>query len=322
MDIDEILRCLERDTGKFPREALQAAIERRDEIIPRLLEILEETIRNAEELAEQHGYMAPLYAMYLLAQFRETRAYPLVVQFARLAREITDALSGDFVTEDLCRVLAAVCGGDLDPIKQLAEDPQVNEYVRSAALRSLACLAACGRVPRDEVMAYYKSLFATLERDPSFAWTALVDCSLDLWPAEVVEEVQQAYQDGLVAGFFVNVRDLNAVLEAGKRRAFERLRINRRYALIGSAIEETERWACFEDRAKAKRYEPPPREELPYLLDADEDEEPEAISPDADEEAEQHEAPSASTPRSARLPGRNEPCPCGSGKKYKKCCGR
>ena len=21
-------------------------------------------------------------------------------------------------------------------------------------------------------------------------------------------------------------------------------------------------------------------------------------------------------------PGRNEPCPCGSGKKYKKCCGR
>jgi uncharacterized protein YecA (UPF0149 family) len=23
----------------------------------------------------------------------------------------------------------------------------------------------------------------------------------------------------------------------------------------------------------------------------------------------------------ARQPGRNEPCPCGSGKKYKRCCG-
>ncbi|MEA4847920.1 MAG: SEC-C metal-binding domain-containing protein, partial [Clostridiaceae bacterium] len=23
----------------------------------------------------------------------------------------------------------------------------------------------------------------------------------------------------------------------------------------------------------------------------------------------------------AREPGRNDPCPCGSGKKYKKCCG-
>ena len=27
-------------------------------------------------------------------------------------------------------------------------------------------------------------------------------------------------------------------------------------------------------------------------------------------------------PPSERRPGRNDPCPCGSGKKYKKCCGR
>ncbi len=26
--------------------------------------------------------------------------------------------------------------------------------------------------------------------------------------------------------------------------------------------------------------------------------------------------------RTAKRPGRNEPCPCGSGKKYKHCCGR
>jgi uncharacterized protein YecA (UPF0149 family) len=26
--------------------------------------------------------------------------------------------------------------------------------------------------------------------------------------------------------------------------------------------------------------------------------------------------------RAAETPGRNDPCPCGSGKKYKRCCGR
>ncbi len=26
--------------------------------------------------------------------------------------------------------------------------------------------------------------------------------------------------------------------------------------------------------------------------------------------------------RKEKKPGRNDPCPCGSGKKYKKCCGR
>jgi preprotein translocase subunit SecA len=26
--------------------------------------------------------------------------------------------------------------------------------------------------------------------------------------------------------------------------------------------------------------------------------------------------------QTAKTPGRNDPCPCGSGKKYKKCCGK
>ena len=35
------------------------------------------------------------------------------------------------------------------------------------------------------------------------------------------------------------------------------------------------------------------------------------------------ETPSKAMPlRRAPQPGRNEPCPCGSAKKYKKCCGR
>ncbi|MEK7817896.1 MAG: SEC-C metal-binding domain-containing protein, partial [Actinomycetota bacterium] len=32
-------------------------------------------------------------------------------------------------------------------------------------------------------------------------------------------------------------------------------------------------------------------------------------------------APAAATPRKVDKVGRNDPCPCGSGKKYKKCCG-
>lgn len=33
-------------------------------------------------------------------------------------------------------------------------------------------------------------------------------------------------------------------------------------------------------------------------------------------------APKAQPVRSAPRAGRNDPCPCGSGKKYKKCCGK
>jgi preprotein translocase subunit SecA len=38
------------------------------------------------------------------------------------------------------------------------------------------------------------------------------------------------------------------------------------------------------------------------------------------EEAAEKQAPPVK--RETRKVGRNEPCPCGSGKKYKKCCGK
>ncbi len=34
------------------------------------------------------------------------------------------------------------------------------------------------------------------------------------------------------------------------------------------------------------------------------------------------ESEGATTVRKGKKVGRNDPCPCGSGKKYKKCCGR
>ena len=65
--------------------------------------------------------MAHLYAMFLLAQFRETRAYPFVVRFASLPGDLLDSLCGDFITEDLGAVLASVCGGELAAIQSLID---------------------------------------------------------------------------------------------------------------------------------------------------------------------------------------------------------
>ena len=81
MEIREILRELGTYTGKFPREALRAAIERCEEITPELLRILERAASRVDALVAEPEYMAYLYAMYLLAQFRETRAHALIVQF-------------------------------------------------------------------------------------------------------------------------------------------------------------------------------------------------------------------------------------------------
>ena len=326
MDIDEILRCLERDTGKFPREALQAAIERRDEIIPRLLETLEETISNADELVRQADYMAYEYAMYLLAQFREKRAYPLFVRFVLLPPKVVDDLLGDTISMGLGRMLAAVQDGDLDPIKRLVESPDVDEYVRDAALVSLVCLVVTGELAREDFVAYCKSLFeGKLEREYSYIWNGLVICALRVWPEELLDDIRQAYQDGLADPFIVGEKDIEQALATGKSQVLENLRSNRHYSLIANVIEEMEWWACFEETREQKPSEPPPTEELPPSSDVAGVEELGGSDVDGQEQLEGPDPgqaePETMAPSRPRI-GRNEPCPCGSGKKYKRCCGR
>ena len=63
-------------------------------------------------LSKGESYIRHVYAMYLLAQFREAAAYPLLVDFVATPGEIVMELAGDVVTEDLGRMLASLSHGN------------------------------------------------------------------------------------------------------------------------------------------------------------------------------------------------------------------
>jgi len=83
-DVQDLLRLLEFNDGKFPREALQKAMGLREAITPALLEIIRQAKSNAGKLLKQGTYFAHIFAMFLLAFFREKEAYPLMVDFFML----------------------------------------------------------------------------------------------------------------------------------------------------------------------------------------------------------------------------------------------
>ncbi len=245
MDVQDILKQLEVNEGTFPREAVSQAIEQREAITPELLRILEYAHHNVEHLSET-GYMAHIYAMYLLAQFREPRAYPLIVKFFSTPGEITLDMTGDVVTEDLGRILASVCSGDIGLITALVENEQANEYVRNAALRSLVVLVAFGEQNRDDVMAYFQHLFRnTIVRKPSYIWDGLVSASTTLYPQEVYAHIKQAYLDGLVDPYSIRLEHVETVLSRDKALVLSELNDRQRFTLIDDTIREMEWWACF-----------------------------------------------------------------------------
>jgi len=254
MDIQDIVQVLQQDEGPLPRQALEAAVVQRDEITPVLLQIIADTAQQAEALlAERPGTMEHVYAMYLLAQFREPRAYPAIVALVSLPGEMPFNLLGDVITEDLPRILASVSCGAPGLMQALAENEDINEYVRDAALRGLVVLVACGELSREEVLAYYQSLLHDrLRREPALAWDCVVSCCTDLYPEEVYADIQQAYADNLVEEGLLELEDVESTLAEGKATALGRLQ-QRQFRLITDTVGELEQWAGFKPPPPAVR---------------------------------------------------------------------
>jgi hypothetical protein len=300
MTISEILKELEPYTGKFPMKAMRSTIEQREAITPELLRVLESVAAAPSEWAERKDNMLPLFAIFLLAQFREKPAYPLLVKIVSASGETPFDLFGDTMTEGLSQILASVYDGNPALLRGLVESEQVNEFVRSAALNTFLVLEQTDQMPREAVLEYFSGLFhGKLQRTPSYAWSSLVCVVADLPAPELLEDVRQAYADGFVDTTVADLEGIERDANAPKPRRRERQH------LITDAIAEMEWWASFhpEDSRPKKMPNtdipmPPPPPSVPTSYAAPK--------------------PYVSEPKI----GRNDRCLCGSGKKYKKCCGK
>ncbi len=296
MTIPEILQKLAHQDNKFPRAALEAAIAQQEEITPHLLDILDNTARHPDEVLNKNDF-SYLYALFLLAQFREPRAYPLVIKLASLDAKTSDELLGDTITEGLAQILASVCGGDITLIKELAENQQAEMFVRSAAFQSLVIAVVQNITPREEVMAYFAELFdGKFETDESYLWAALVSEATDLYPAELYERIKSAFEAELVDDTVVDLGWVEQHIAKGKDGCLAATKADRHHQLIENAIKEMEWWAWYNETPK-----PLPQKANPPLASA---------------------YNAHGTYVAPPKVGRNDPCPCGSGKKHKKCCGQ
>jgi hypothetical protein len=281
-------------------KAMKAAIEQREAITPELLRVLEAVAENPLAFAKRPDYMLHLFAMHLLAQFREKRAYAPIAKMFSAPGETPFDLAGDTVTEGLKRILGSVYDGNPILLKKLVESEEVNEFVRDAAIDAFLVLEQSGQMVREEVVGYFRSLFhEKLRREHSYAWAGLVCAVADLPAPELLEEVRQAYADGLIDSTVADLEGIEDDLVAPKPWRREHNYI------ITDAIAEMEWWSSFhpEDSWPKKL----PEAEVPLPLSA----QPAPAT---------YVAPQPFV-RPPKI-GRNDPCPCGSGKKYKKCCGK
>lgn len=246
MEVAHILEELAYDLGELPREAIESAIGKRAQITPHLLEILDDSINRIDEILEDDSYQGHLYAMYLLAQFREERAFPYLVKLFSFPGEIPHAIAGDVLTEDLARIFASVCGNDYGTLLTLIENSSLNEYVRAACQTALVILVGCGNLTRTWVIEYFRSLFEhKLQRYPSFVWDNLVASCCTLYPKELFPYIRQAFHEELIDTTFISLEDVSAVLAEDMQTQL--FTLFQTAELIEDTVSEMEKWLCESD---------------------------------------------------------------------------
>ena len=162
MEIQELLVRLDGHRGSFPDDLLAEIILRREEAIPILLTTLEDIDRNPEPWLTDEDRMVHVYALYLLALFREIRV-PIRCwcgYLFRLRRVSVRPCERCCSSGSAGRILASVSGGDTSVKAVLIENERVNEYVRSVAMEGMVSLVETGQRGHDEVISVaYWELF-------------------------------------------------------------------------------------------------------------------------------------------------------------------
>ncbi|WP_025032107.1 DUF1186 domain-containing protein [Bradyrhizobium sp. DOA9] len=286
MDALEILESLNKEKG-LPTEAIQAARAQKDSVIPVFLRAFEEVGSPGRT-----NYDAALFfAFHLLGEWRVNAAYPVLANFLRKPPDIVDAVLGGAVTETTHRVMASVFDGNLQPLCNIIHDEDADEFVRSRMIEAIVLLTLRGDVSRAWSEQFLRECYDRLRpQDCCYVWSGWQQSIAWLGLSSLKPLVERAFAQEFIARSWLSYADFEEDLQytldnpdAPPYRAEKEL------TLFDDTILELSTWASFKPESRPKKQPAPVTfyhpERNPFLG-----------------------------------VGRNDPCPCGSGKKFKKCC--
>lgn len=272
---------------------MEKAIENQEETTALLLKELDEILADTQIILGNSEYNLQIYALYLLAQFHEQAAFPKIIEFVSWPEETIDYILGDVVTEDLSSILYSTFNGDYELLKNVIENPSIDFYVRDAALNTYAAFYRDGNVSKEEFFAYLRKLAAdksiVREQDISEMLQGVV---MELHLFEMLDDIQALYDEGRMdtqlAGEYDEFLDY----------VYDYSGAGHSVTYIKDTIQKLQGWSGMFDLS----------EELQREIDK------RRAKLEKEWMAFQKEE------QTMQKVGRNDPCPCGSGKKYKKCC--
>lgn len=291
MEIQKAIEAITYKNQKFPEEAFQTITANKQEAIPYLRGAIEKAIEEKKELDE--SYQLHFYALYLLGEFQDREFFPNIMEFVALPGETLDYLIGDAITSGLPDILYNMWNGDLEVLENAICDSGIDDFVRAGMLQVMGQLYLDGSLKKHKWQEFIRQIVYAEKDIGYYIYTQVAEVIYGCHFVDMLPEIRHLYEKDRVDENSIGKYDscVDYMFRYDKdEQKFCRSEIKAADMLRG--------WAMFE----ADSDDPNEKDDkaLKDLLRA------------ADREYNRQEP-------KVKI-GRNDPCPCGSGKKYKQCC--
>lgn len=304
MTIDEVIRDFATTGSTLPCESMRWALDHWDNAAPALIDLVER-YAGGDVGAEMKDVV--FFAVHLFGQRAERRAFPVLCRLMR-ARQACEAALDDATTETLPQIVISTYDGNRKALAAIVEDDAADDLVRHGALMAMAYLTRTGHIAHNDMRPFMLHLYDEMQpQGDCFVWVAWAEAVAALGYEDLLDRVKRLFRRGFIGRHIMSIDDFRDDLQQtlddpASMAVFASDHIHP----FGDAIEQLSQWYYFTEEhkqdqaryaarlaAEAKRDRPPPDPLTGY---------------------------GSYGAEPFRSVGRNDPCPCGSGKNYKQCC--
>jgi hypothetical protein len=282
--IEDMLDALATSVD-LPAAPIAACLLRFDEARPALLALLERAAAGDE--LDNEARTLFFRGLHILSGHKEPLAFEPLLRLLRRSDDELQLLLGDAITDSLAKIAAGAFDGNADALFEAIAAKDMEEYARHALFGAATFLTFDGKIERERMERFLRSFHEERSADEgSVVWTGFVDAIALLALRDLAPLAQQAIREEWLPGYMTTLQEFAKDLDAAEREAGddERFKVLR----LGYIDDVYDVLSSI----KRDRTAPPPTLSRSYAP---------VINP-------------------MRHVGRNDPCPCGSGRKAKKCC--
>ena len=245
-------------------------------------------LANKSEEWQENKMSFPVHAVYLLGELKAEESLNDVLETFRQGEEFIEFWYGDFMTGNLWEPLYYIADKQLDVLKQFVLSAGIWTYARSEISVCVGQIALHQPDRKNEVIRWFRDIFSVIAGaslddeiiDSDFIGLAVCD-ALDIRDPELLPDIRNLYDLGYVGtGICGSFEEVERDMYEPVRDYYKKELLN----IYDRYYQIITTWAGYKEK--------------------------DDYSGNLKNES-YHADPKI---------GRNDPCPCGSGKKYKKCC--